>query len=564
MQHLPSILRPSKPKTLIFLLPIPSSLFPTGYHSFSLSLLETNGHPNHFKQILSHAITSGLFTDPSVSSKLLHHSLSSSNITLAFSHTLFFQIQNPNTFAWGFILRAYSRSSVPEEAIGIYNLMRRKNIVPGDYTFPFVLKASGRLFCLVKGQEIHCLSVKLGLEFDVFVQNALISMYFQCRVNEFARKVFDLVPGWVRDVVTWNSMISGYLHNDSCEKALKLFGELLGDINVSPDEVTLVSALTACARIGLLDLGRKMHGLSVVSAFVDVFLGSSLIDMYTKCGRLENAQEVFDRIADRNIYCWTSLIAGYVQSNLFKEAIELFRDMQVVGVQADPATVACVVTACGHLGALDHGRWVHGYSERNGIELNLTVKSALIDMYSKCGDIEKALEIFHGLMSRDVYAWSVMISGLAMNGQSDKALQLFSQMETSGNVMPNEVTFLGVLSACSHGGLVDEGFYYLEAMAKHYNLTPHIEHYGCMVDLLGRANLLVEAEKFIRSLPIEPDVRMWMSLLFACRSHGNLEMAEFVANKIEESERERVGHMFYCPIFMLLPQGGAMRRGYEQ
>ncbi|CAK9159889.1 unnamed protein product [Ilex paraguariensis] len=382
----------------------------------------------------------------------------------------------------------------------------------------------------------------MGLEFDIFVQNALISMYFQCGFVEFGSRVFDLVPGWIRDVVTWNSMISGYLQSDSCEKALKLFGELLCDSNVSPNEVTLVSAITACARIGLLDLGRKIHGLSVVSGFVvDVFLGSSLIDMYAKCGRLEDAQKVFDRITDRNIVCWTSMIAGYVQLDLFKEAIELFRDMQVVGVQADSATVACVVSACGHSGALDQGRWVHSYCERNGIEQNLTVKNALIDMYSKCGDIEKAVEIFHGLMRRDVYSWSAMISGLAMNGQSVKALQLFSQMEILSEIRPNEVTFLGVLSACSHGGLVDEGFYYLETMAQRYNLTPRIEHYGCMVDVLGRANLLVEAEKFIRSLPLEPDIIMWRSLLFACRSHGNLELAEFAANKIEESELERCG-----------------------
>ncbi|KAK9267693.1 hypothetical protein L1049_010125 [Liquidambar formosana] len=422
-------------------------------------------------------------------------------------------------------------------------LMRRNGVVlPDNYTFPFVLKACGRLSLPGKGQELHCLTLKLGLHFDVFVQNALISMYSLCDMVGIARRVFEMVPFSVRDVVSWNSMISGYLQCDRFWDTLKVFGDLLGDTCVRPNEVTLVSALTACGRIGFLGLGRKLHGLLVGNGFVmDVFLGSSLIDMYAKCGQIEDARKVFDRIPDRNVVCWTSMIAGYIQLDLFKEAIDLFREMQVGRFTADAATVACVISSCGHSGALDQGRWVHSYCERNGIEMNLTVRNALIDMYSKCGDIEKALEIFHDLTQRDVFSWTAMISGLAMNGEPDKALQLFSQMETSSDVRPNEVTLLGVLSACSHGGFVDKGFHYFKEMTQIYNLTPRIEHYGCMVDLLGRANLLVEAEEFIRALPIQPDAVIWRSLLFACRNHGNTELAEFAANQIEALEPERCG-----------------------
>ncbi|KAA8540592.1 hypothetical protein F0562_024489 [Nyssa sinensis] len=297
-------------------------------------------------------------------------------------------------------------------------------------------------------------SLKEALRLAVICANYLASVAL-ASVFELARRVFDMVPDLVRDVVTWNSMISGYVQTDCCDKALKMFGELLGQISgVGPNEVTVVSTLTACGRIGLLDLGRKIH-------------------------------------------------------------------------------VLCLV------------RWIKGggcigYSERNGIEMNLIVKNALIDMYLKCGDIEKAFEIFCGLAQRDVYSWTAMIMGLAMNGQSERALQLFSQMEMSSDVRPNEVTFLGVLSACSHGGFVEKGFYYFDAMTQHYNLTPRLEHYGCMVDLLVRANLLVESERFIRSLPIQPDVVIWRSLIFACRNHGNIKLAEFAANQIENLEPERV------------------------
>ncbi|XP_019263060.1 PREDICTED: pentatricopeptide repeat-containing protein At1g08070, chloroplastic-like [Nicotiana attenuata] len=538
--RLPSKLKPPKPKTLISLLLTSHTSSP--YHTFSLSLLQTHKHFNHFTQILSHAFTSGFFANPYISSQLLSHCLSNPDFTLTFSHTIFSQIPNPNVHSCNFLLRAYSHSSFPEQAISLYNQMMRKSMILDNFTFPFVLKACGRLNNFHKGVEVHCVSLKMGFGFDVFVQNALVYMYFQCGVVEFAQKVFDFMPDSGRDVVTWNSMISGYLQCGFCHQAVKTFGKMLHESGVRLNDVSIVSALTACARTGLLDLGKKIHGLIVVYGLViDVFLGSSLIDMYTKCGQLEDARKVFDRLLDKNAVCWTSMIAGYLQSDMFKEAIELFREMQMAGVNAEPATIACVASACGHSGALDLGRWVHNYCEKSGIEMNLVVKNSLIDMYSKCGLVDKALEVFHLLTNKDVYSWSMMISGLAMNARSDEALQLFSLMEGSSGVRPNGVTFLGILSACSHGGCVGEGFYYFEKMTGQYKLPPGVEHYGCLVDLLGRANLLVEAMEFIGSMPIQPDAVIWRSLLFACSRHGNVELAEVAAKKISELEPEKCG-----------------------
>ncbi|XP_042477975.1 pentatricopeptide repeat-containing protein At1g08070, chloroplastic-like [Macadamia integrifolia] len=509
------------------------------YSSFSISLLEKSQTTRQLNQILSQAITTGRFTDPFVSSKLLF-SLSSSDLTSA--RILFSKISNPNIFAWNFMFRAYSCSSSPWESITLYNLMRQNDVLPDNYTFPFILKACSRAQYLEKGEEIHGLGLKLGFEFDVFVQNSLISMYSTCGVIETARRVFDLVPVWVRDLVSWNSMISGYLQRDFCGKALELFCEMKGGSSERPNELTAVSVITACARIGDLNLGRRVHGFVAVNGFVlDVFLVSSLIDMYTKFGRIVDAQNVFDRLQDRNVVCWTSMIAGYTQLGLFKEAMQLFREMQIENVMADEVAIACVASACGHLGALDQGKWVHAYCERNQIEMNLTVKNSLIDMYAKSGDINKALEIFHKLIRRDVFSWSVMISGLAMNGKSKEALDLFSGMLSSSEVRPNDVTFLGVLSACSQGGLVEMGTYYFNLMTRTYNLSPRIEHYGCMVDLLGRANLLAEAENLIRAMPIEPDAVIWRSLLFSCKINGNIELAEFAAERILELEPRKCG-----------------------
>ncbi|XP_010249343.1 PREDICTED: pentatricopeptide repeat-containing protein At1g08070, chloroplastic-like isoform X2 [Nelumbo nucifera] len=369
--------------------------------------------------------------------------------------------------------------------------------------------------------------------------------------KRFTRRVFDLVPVCVRDVVSWNSIISGYLQKGLCEEALKVFGKMLDGRSERPNELTVASVLTACGRIGDLDLGKKIHGFLMASGIVfDVFLGSSLIDMYVKCGQTEDARKVFDRLPHRNVVSWTSMIAGYTHCGLFREAINLFREMQVAGVMIYEATLACVISACGHLGALDQGSWVHAYGERNGIKMNLPVKNALIDMYSKCGNIDKALEIFHELIQPDVFSWTVMISGLAVNGKSEKAVDFFSQMEMSSEVRPNEVTFLGLLSACSHGGMVEKGFYYFGSMTRTYNLTPRIEHYGCMVDLLGRASLLAEAKKFLMEMPIEPDAVIWRALLFACRNNRNIEMAEFAAKQILQLEPRKCGtHILLSNIY---------------
>ncbi|KAJ8633997.1 hypothetical protein MRB53_027333 [Persea americana] len=471
-------------------------------------------------------------------------------------------VPNPNLFSYNSIIQSSSGGPNPQNSISHYNQMRRNSIPPNNYTFPFALKACARLSLLDKGKELHSVSLQLGFEFDVFVQNSLIYMYAVCGNVETARGVFDYMPVPVRDVVSWNSMISGYLQQELCDEALQVFGLMKEEGLVRLNEVTAVSVLTACARVRDINLGRRLHASVVGNGFVlDTYLGASLIDMYVKCGQVEDARKVFNGMPDRNVVCWTSMIAGYGQSCLFKDVIELFREMQAMGVDADEMTIACVVSACGNAGALDLGRWVHAYCEKNGIEMNINVTNSLIDMYSKCGDIDRALHIFNGLVRRDVFSWTVMISGLAMNGKPKEAVDLFSQMLKLGDVQPNEISFLGVLSACSHGGLVKEGYYYFDCMAKIYKLSPQIEHYGCMVDLLGRANCLVEVEKFIRTMPIEPDAVIWRSLLFACKCNMNIELAEFAAKQILKLEPKKCGsHVLLSNVYAEASRWSDVRR----
>ncbi|RLN04695.1 hypothetical protein C2845_PM13G24110 [Panicum miliaceum] len=317
------------------------------------------------------------------------------------------------------------------------------------------------------------------------------------------------------------------------------------------DDVTLLNALVASARTGTVKVGRLCHALVVVNGVgINCHMGSSLISMYAKCGLVEDARKVFDGMHERNVVCWTSMISGYTQLGKFKEAVELFRDMQISGMKADDATIATVVSSCAQMGALDLGCYVHAYCDVHGLGKELSVKNSLIDMYSKCGDIKKAYEIFSGLTKQDVFSWTAMIMGFAVNGLCGEALDLFARMEGEGKVMPNEVTFLGVLTSCSHGGLLEQGYHHFQRMSTVYNLASRIEHYGCMVDLLGRAKLLAEASQFIKEMPIAPDVVVWRSLLFACRACGEVGLAEYVAERILELEPKKcAGHVLLSNVY---------------
>ncbi|XP_010911356.1 pentatricopeptide repeat-containing protein At1g31430 [Elaeis guineensis] len=523
-------MRLSLPKPQAFFLRSNSTASTPNSNSKWLLLSRSISCPNHLDQFLSHAIVTGL-------------------------------LQSSHLYIWNSLLHSLARGPSPDLSISLFDFIRREGIAPDNYTFTAALKAIARLSLPRSGEEIHSLSLKLGFESDTFVQNSLIHVYSASGSVGTARKVFDLASASVVDVVSWNSMISGYLQGNLCEEALGVFGRMV-EKSIRMDKITAVSSLIACGRIGALDLGRRIHALVVVNGFVmDFYLCSSLVCMYAKCGLVGHARKLFDGMPDRNVVCWTSMISGYAQSGRFREAVELFREMQVAGVRADDATVASVVSSCAQLGALDQGKYIHAYCDANGIGQDISVKNAWIDMYSKCGDIKKALQIFWGLVRRDIFSWTAMISGLAMNGYSSEALDLFSQMEDMSEVLPNEVTFLGVLSACSHGGLVEKGFHYFEHMIRAYKLTPKIEHYGCMVDLLGRAKLLVEVKKFIEEMPVEPDVVIWRSLLFACRINGHVKLAEYAAERIMELEPKKCGgHVLLSNVYAVASRWSDVNR----
>jgi pentatricopeptide repeat protein len=331
-----------------------------------------------------------------------------------------------------------------------------------------------------------------------------------------------------RNVVSWNAMIAGFGQNGLVDEALKLFKEM-------PERsVASWNAMIAgCSQNGLvteaLKLFQNMPQRNVLS-------WTAMISGFAQSGLVDEALKVFKEMPQRNVVSWNAITAGFAQNGHSEEALNVFQQMQLAGVEPNSKTFASILPAYANLGALEQGTEIHEKIIRSGLQNDVIVVNALIDMYAKCGSVCKARELFDNMHQQDVVSWTAMIGGYAMHGCSKEALKLFEQMTCSG-MSPNHVTLVCVLSACSHTGLVNEGYQYFNCMSE-YHIKPTMDHYSCMVDLLGRAGLLDEAHNFIIKMPIKPDAAVWSSLLGACRIHNNIELGEWVAERLLELDSE--------------------------
>lgn len=341
---------------------------------------------------------------------------------------------------------------------------------------------------------------------------------------------------------------------------------------MEPDGMILSTVLSACGRAGNLCYGKAIHNFITENNIVlDSHLQSALVAMYASCGsmdlarqfynkispkslvastamvsgysklgQIDDARLMFNQMVEKDLICWSAMISGYAESDLPQEALRLFNEMQVLGLRPDQVTMLSVISACAHLGALDQANWIHIYVDKNRFGGVLPVNNALIDMYAKCGSLERARGVFERMPRKNVISWTSMISAFAMHGDASNALSFFNRMKDE-NIEPNGVTFVGVLYACSHAGLVEEGKKLFASMINEYKLAPKHEHYGCMVDLFGRANLLREALEVVEAMPMAPNVVIWGSLMAACRVHGENELGEFSAKQLLELDPEHDG-----------------------
>jgi len=354
-------------------------------------------------------------------------------------------------------------------------------------------------------------------------------MYASCRDVSAARLLFDAVEE--NGVVMWNAIITAYLKNGYWMEVVEMFKGML-EVGLAFDEVTLVSVVTACGRIGDAKLGTWVAGYVDEKGLVrSRNLMTALIDMYAKCGELGKARRLFDVMQSRDVVAWSAMISGYTQADQCREALALFSEMQLAGVEPNNVTMVSVLSACAVLGALETGTWVHSYIRRKRLPLTIILGTALVDFYAKCGCIDDAVEAFESMPVKNSWTWTALIKGMATNGRGREALELFSSMRKA-SVEPTDVTFIGVLMACSHSCLVEEGRRHFDSMTQDYGIKPRVEHYGCIVDLLGRAGLVDEAYQFIRTMPIKPNTVIWRALLSSCVVHKNFEIGEEALKQI--------------------------------
>lgn len=381
-------------------------------------------------------------------------------------------------------------------------------------------------------KQVHGHIVKLGLIWSSFCASNLVAT---CAVSDWSS--MDYACSIFREIddpgtFEFNTVIRGLIKEMNLEEALYMYLEML-EAGVEPDNFTYPALLKACALLKALNEGMQIHGhVFKYGQEADTFVQNSLINMYGKCGEIRDSCVVFEQMDEKTIASWSALISAHANTGMWSECLRLFCDMNSEGCwRAEESVLVSALSACTHLGALDLGRCIHCYLVRNINGLNVIVETSLIDMYVKCGCLEKGLCLFERMVNKNQMSYSVMISGLALHGCGKEALKVFSQMIEEG-LEPDDVVYVGVLSACSHAGLVEEGLRFFDTMRFEHGIEPTIKHYGCMVDLMGRAGMLNEALELIKSMPMEPNDVLWRSLVSACKVHFNVELAEIAAKHL--------------------------------
>jgi pentatricopeptide repeat protein len=433
--------------------------------------------------------------------------------------------------SWSTMILGHVKCGQGKEALELYRQMQLEGIKPDPVTFVGILKACTSVAGLEEGKCVHEQIIQSGCGSDVSVANTLIDMYMKCGSIDNAQNVFDNMP--TRDVISWNVMLLGYLKCGQGQKALALSRQMRQD-GVQPDAVTFIGFLNVCASAVALEEGKHIHKQIMQSQYKsDVFVGSSLIDMYGKCGSIEDAEKVFNRMPTRNVVAWSAMIQAHVKCGQGQKALALSQQMQRGGVEPDPAVFVAVLNACAILAALEEGRHIEEQIIQRGYQSDVFVIASLLDMYAKCGSIVDAQQVFNSMPTQHVVCWTAMLGCYAMHGHAKEALGHFERMCEEG-IQKNDITFVSLLSACSHAGLVDEGLHYFESMSSVYSISATLEHYTCMVGLLGRAGYMHEAKNLINTMSCESDSSVWRALLGACRVHGDLEMGEYIAKKCFE------------------------------
>nr|GEU61349.1 pentatricopeptide repeat-containing protein At3g62890-like [Tanacetum cinerariifolium] len=451
--------------------------------------------------------------------------------------------RNPvkNQVSWNVLIDGYSKSGYLSDVdnfrdfVSLYNEMRWSGVCPSESVLSLIVQCCAGFGEAQLGKALHCEIYKWNLNYDVVLQTGLLDFYAKVGDLNSAKRVFNEMSD--KDVVANNAMISALSINGLVKDAQSLFESM-----VEKNSASWNSMITCYSKIGDIHTARLIFDSNPNT---DVVSWNAMIDGYCKAGQLNYAEELFNNIGYmRNSVTWNTMITGFVQCKEFRRALQFFDHMQGERVNPTEVTMVCLLSACAHLGALDMGEWIHCYIKQNKLKIDVILGNALIDMYGKCGNLASALDVFHKLQVKNMYCWNSVIMGLAMHGYGNEAINYFDKMIEEG-IHPDGISFVGLLCACSHSGLISEGKMYFSQMQSVYGVEPGIEHYGCMVDLLGRSGHLLEALELINSMPYKPNAVVWGSLLRSCHIHKDTKLGEQVTQRLLELDPHDGGNYVF-------------------
>lgn len=507
----------------------------------------------------AHVLVSGFGSDLFVASAIIDMYLKFEKVGLAYK--VFDKITEPDTVLWNTMISGLVRSGCFEEAVKVVKDMVGKGAVFDSTTVAAVLPAAAELGDLRVGVMIQCLSIKIGLHFHDHVLTGLISLYSKCGKMEMSRQLFGLIGK--PDLIAYNAMISGFTSNNQVESAVGLFKEMLV-LGEKVSSSTLVGLIPVFYPFGHLHLAGTIHSFCLKNGvLLKTSVATALTTVYSRLNEIETARKLFDESPEKSVAAWNAMISGYAQNGVTDMAISLFQEMQNLEIPPNPVTITSILSACAQLGALTLGTWVHDLIRKANFESNIYISTSLIDMYAKCGSIGEARRIFDSMPMKNVVTWNAMMSGYGLHGHAHEALKMFGEM-VECKVPLSGVSFVSILYACSHAGLVKEGEEIFHAMVQDHGFEPLAEHYACMVDLFGRAGKLEKALDFINKMPVDPGSAVWGSLLGACMIHKNTNLARVVSDKLFELEPENVGyHVLLSNIYSAdrnYPQAATVRQ----
>lgn len=449
----------------------------------------------------------------------------------------FNEIGDRNEVSWNSLFGSLAYRGFHSSALDSFRLMVKEGVKLSSITVATMLPVLVELEFFSKGRELHAFSVKMSINTDVFVSNALMDLYGKWRRFTEASNVFSKMS--VRNIVSWNTMIGNFAQNGHELDAIKHVRELQAHGEL-PNHVTLTNVLPACARLGSVIHGKEVHARSIRSESVfELFVSNALTAMYAKCGCLDHAQKIFN-MSLRDEISYNTLILGYSQTSKCSNSVILFKEMEISGLKPDTISYMGVLSACANLSAIKEGKQIHAFAMRRLLHDHLFVANSLLDLYIKCGRINDSKKVFDQIPKKDTASWNTMIMGFGMVGELDSAVRFFEAMKED-DVEYDSVSYIAVLSACSHGGLVEKGKAYFTDMLARY-ITPSDMHYACMVDLFGRSGLMEEAVSLINNLKIKPGVNVWGALLGASRLHGNMELGCWAAEHLLQLKPEYSGY----------------------